>query len=191
MTKAGDIGCRVYSPQRSHHGATSPKQQFWRPRVRKACIANAPTESSPSFPNFRLCVATWLKAKVRATVRLALFRDTLRYSSTLSWTTQVMSRQGKKPESQIVLKQPRQEHWLAWSVVESFVKNASSVAPGTLAGLRTQTENAAFFECKNLNASPGPGGKSLKRKKYSQCAFWTLAFYHASPYVATSLGAFH
>ena len=46
---------------------------------------------------------------VRATVRLALFRDTLRYSSTSKWTTQVMSRQGKEPESQIVLKRPRQE----------------------------------------------------------------------------------
>ena len=61
--------------------------------------------------------AVWLKVqgkKARATVRLG-------YSLTpcatrphpLKWTTQVMSRQGKEPESQIVLKRPRQEDRLA------------------------------------------------------------------------------
>ena len=50
-----------------------------------------------------------------------------------------------------------------------------------LVGFRTQTQNAAFFERKGPERKPWPRGKPLKRKTESQCVFWTLAFYHASP----------
>ena len=38
-------------------------------------------------------------------------------------------------------------------------------------GLRTQTQNAAFFERKGPERKPWPRGKSLNRKKRSQCVF--------------------
>ena len=50
-----------------------------------------------------------------------------------------------------------------------------------LAGLETQTQNAAFFERKRPKRKPWHRGKFLSRKKGSQCVFWTLAFYHARP----------
>ena len=49
-------------------------------------------------------------------------------------------------------------------------------AYGSLAGLETQTQNAALFERKRPKRKPWPRGKSLNRKKRSQCVFWTLAF---------------
>ena len=45
-----------------------------------------------------------------------------------------------------------------------------------LVGLRTQTQNAAFFERKGPERKPWPRGRSLNRKTWSQCVFWTLAF---------------
>ena len=45
-----------------------------------------------------------------------------------------------------------------------------------LVGLRTQTQNAAFFERKGPKRKPWPRGQSLNRKKWSQCVFWTLAY---------------
>ena len=45
-----------------------------------------------------------------------------------------------------------------------------------LVGLRTQTQNAAFFGRKGPERKPWPRGKSLNRKKRSQRVFWTLAF---------------
>ena len=41
----------------------------------------------------------------------------------------------------------------------------------TLVGLRTQTQNAALFERKGPEREPWPRGKSLNRKKRSQCVF--------------------
>ena len=41
----------------------------------------------------------------------------------------------------------------------------------SLVGLKTQTQNAAFFERKGPERKPWPRGKSFNRKKRSQCVF--------------------
>ena len=55
-------------------------------------------------------------------------------------------------------------------------KNVTARDVTSLVGLRTQTQNAAFFERKGPECKPWPRGKPLKRKKQSQCVIWTLAF---------------
>ena len=73
--------------------------------------------------------------------------------------------------------------WFPWFFIELlYLQEASvgfqkiSVAPVYLVGLRTQTQNAASFERKGPKRKPWPRGKSLNRKKWSRCVFWTLAF---------------
>ena len=61
-----------------------------------------------------------------------------------------------------------------------------------LVGLETQTQNAAFFERKRPKRKLWHRGKPLNRKKKVAMRFFLgLAFYHARPKIATSLGAFH
>ena len=52
-------------------------------------------------------------------------------------------------------------------VTENFATffTARKMSPGTLVGLRTQTQNAAFFERRGPKRKPWPRGKPLNRKK--------------------------
>ena len=63
-----------------------------------------------------------------------------------------------------------------WTILHQMLNHERSERMSTLVGLRTQTQNAAFFERKGPKRKPWPRGKSLNRKKWSQCVFWTLAF---------------
>ena len=73
---------------------------------------------------------------------------------------------------------PRNCRILSWSILRKILAWLKG-----LAGLETQTQNAAFFERKRPKRKPWHRGKSLNRKKKKrlQCVFWTLAFYHARP----------
>ena len=63
----------------------------------------------------------------------------------------------------------------------TFTSCTRSLCLCSLAGLETQTQNAAFLERKRPKRKPWHRGKCLNRKKRSQCVFWTLAFYYARP----------
>ena len=69
-----------------------------------------------------MTLCTWLKWKKRASSRLVHYpRHPVLPVHSPQWTTQVMSRHGNEPESQIVLKRPRQENRLVQLSIPNFI----------------------------------------------------------------------
>ena len=60
-----------------------------------------------------------------------------------------------------------------------------------LAGLETQTQNAAFFERKGPKRKPWPRGKSLNRKKTIAMCFLNASVLERKALNRNLLGAFH